>query len=258
MSVVATIYTRDNCLFAYQLHWKLWADWRFKVYDLSRIETLPKLTEPQGVRILEHQFTKPGVSAFKVSSIPVLSPQGMADRVRTNLQNLIRDQIPRALRKHYHLRSIGSSSRQVIEDYVATELDFDEQASKDVQDGLRWYQIVQFNVDLSQPERRLQATYWYNLHIVLEIEKGREELRGTYLRRIHDTILEVSRNHQYRLSRAAILPDHVDLTLGCPIEAAPSDVALSYMNNIATLYNKQPIFRLGAYVGTFGEDEWEE
>jgi hypothetical protein len=55
------------------------------------------------------------------------------------------------------------------------------------------------------------------------------------------------------LSRAAIVPDHIHLTMGCPIERSPEDVALGYLNNCAYAWGMSAMFQFGYYVGTFGE-----
>jgi hypothetical protein len=55
------------------------------------------------------------------------------------------------------------------------------------------------------------------------------------------------------LSRAGILADHIHLAIGCPIEVAPCDIALSFLNNLAFAHGMKPVFQFGAFVGTFGE-----
>jgi hypothetical protein len=52
---------------------------------------------------------------------------------------------------------------------------------------------------------------------------------------------------------AGILPDHVHLALGCPIDVAPIDVALGFLNNLAFVHEMRPVFQFGAFIGTFGE-----
>ena len=49
------------------------------------------------------------------------------------------------------------------------------------------------------------------------------------------------------------MPDHIHLTLGCPIEVAPAEVVLAFLNNLAFVHGMKPVFQFGAYVGTFGE-----
>jgi hypothetical protein len=57
----------------------------------------------------------------------------------------------------------------------------------------------------------------------------------------------------HRLSRAAILPDHVHLLLGCNLTESPEEVALGYLNNLAFAQDMQRVYQLGYYVGTAGE-----
>jgi hypothetical protein len=74
-------------------------------------------------------------------------------------------------------------------------------------------------------------------------------------RHMRDAILEVSRDHDYQLSRGAILPDHIDLIVGCPLDETPADVALQYLNRLSDNSGRQQIFRFSASVSTFGEDD---
>ena len=41
--------------------------------------------------------------------------------------------------------------------------------------------------------------------------------------------------------------------MGCPLAAAPAEVALGFLNNLAYVYGMKAVFQFGAYVGTFGE-----
>jgi hypothetical protein len=47
--------------------------------------------------------------------------------------------------------------------------------------------------------------------------------------------------------------DHIRLAMGCPLAAAPAEVALGFLHNLAYLYGMKAVFQFGAYVGTFGE-----
>lgn len=67
-----------------------------------------------------------------------------------------------------------------------------------------------------------------------------------------DMILGVVKKKGHRLSRAAILSDHVHMTIGCAIRESPEAVALTYLNNLAYAHGMQPLFCHGYYVGTFG------
>ena len=79
------------------------------------------------------------------------------------------------------------------------------------------------------------------------------EVREDVLKQLKTMIERVSRAKGYILSRAGILGDHVHLAAGCPIESAPCEVALAFLNNLAYVQGMRPVYQYGAYVGTFGE-----
>ena len=61
---------------------------------------------------------------------------------------------------------------------------------------------------------------------------------------------------QYPTARfpvAGILADHVHLVLGCPIQVAPDEVVLGFLNNLAFVQGMRPIYQFGGFVGTVGE-----
>jgi hypothetical protein len=81
------------------------------------------------------------------------------------------------------------------------------------------------------------------------------EIRREPLLRMRDTILKAAAKHEHLLSKGGILPEHVHLALGCDVRESPSQVALSYMNNLAYACGMKRVFAFGFYVGTFGEYE---
>lgn len=48
------------------------------------------------------------------------------------------------------------------------------------------------------------------------------------------------------------LYNHLHLAIGCNVDDAPRDVALTFMNNLAYSQGMRPVYRFGFYVGTFG------
>jgi hypothetical protein len=79
------------------------------------------------------------------------------------------------------------------------------------------------------------------------------EIREEVLEKRLTTIEAAAAKHDHRLSRAALLPDHVHLTLGCGIGESPEQVVLGYMNNCAYACGMAGVFRFGYYAGTIGE-----
>ncbi|MCX7047333.1 MAG: transposase [Candidatus Sumerlaeota bacterium] len=119
--------------------------------------------------------------------------------------------------------------------------------------ALQRLQISNPSCDLSQPRRTSHSVYWYNLHIVLVNDKRGCEMRESRLKTIHDTILKIAKVRDFNLSRAGILPDHIHLALGCGSEKSPADVALCFLNNLAFALDRDPVFQMGFFAGTFGD-----
>jgi REP element-mobilizing transposase RayT len=250
----APIYTPHNCNDpAYQLDWSYSIFWRAHPPDFSWLEELKRLNEPDHIRILQHQFREPNVSQFLISTRPAVPPLLIVQRVKGRLQHLLHGTMSKPFRRNYSLRSVGSTRREKLEQYLATQLSHHPMADPRVQERLQQYQIFRPEVDLSQPQRTSHAEYWYNLHIVVVNDERYMEIRDDVLAGLHDMILKASDSKGYLLSRTAIVPDHIHLTLGCPLEQSPEQIVLGYMNNLAYACGMKPVFRFSYYVGTFSE-----
>jgi REP element-mobilizing transposase RayT len=247
------IYTRDNCRFAAPLQWGLTVFWRSPQSRDDWFASLEQALAPDGIRLLGHRFQSPAVSQFVISTLPHVTPRLIVQRVKGRLQYLVRGQWPKAFRGNYALRSFGKMTRQIVERYVEGQVDHHRMAEARVEERLRRYQIVDNDIDFSVPQRTSQDLFWHNLHIVLVHRERWMDIREETLCGVQQMILRVTRAKGYLLSRAGILPDHVHLTLGCPFEVAPVDVALGFLNNLAYVHGMKPMLQYGAFVGTFGE-----
>jgi REP element-mobilizing transposase RayT len=221
----APLYTPSNCANpAYQLDWSYCLFWDESLASYDWLDELKRRTEPDHIRILQHQFQEPNVSQFLISTKPAVAPLLIAQRVKGRLQHLLGHS---PFRRNYALRSIGSTRRDKLLEYLAGQLDHHPLADWRVDVRLRVFQVHHPEVDLAQPEATTHARYWYNLHIVLVREGRLMETQSNDLSSIRNMILAASRTKEHRLSRAAILPDHVHLALGCSLEQSPEEVVLS-------------------------------
>jgi REP element-mobilizing transposase RayT len=248
------IYTRATCRDpAYQLDWSYAVFWHHPPADFGWLDELRRLNEKDHIRILQHEFERPNVSKFLISTRPGVSAKLIVQRVKGRLQRLIYRDMPNAFRRNYSLRSIGSTRREKLEQYLATQLAHHRMADTRVDERLRQYQVCQPDVDLSRPRETSHARYWYNLHVVLVNDCRYMEIREGVLRAIRDMILAASAAKGHVLSRAAIVPDHIHMTLGCGLNESPEEVVLAYMNNLAYACGMTRLFRYSYYVGTFSE-----
>lgn len=115
----APVYTPENCRFAYQLNWSL------SIFALGELppsadwlQQLCEITEPDGVRILEHRIERSNVHQFLLSTRPHVSPAQAIRSVKGRLQYLIRDQIPQAFRRNYHFYDLGAVRQALSEKSV--------------------------------------------------------------------------------------------------------------------------------------------
>lgn len=253
MTTATPIYTAEKCRAAYQLNWALALFWREPIEETGWLADLCPAVEGDGVRILKHRFIKPGVSHFLLSSRPEVAPAEMLRSVKGRLQHLVARARPKAFRRNYGLRSIGSATREAVEQYVRSQVDHHPMADPRVQEMLWAVQIDNREVDLSAPRCNAHGRYWYNLHICFVNDGRCRELHPQVLGRLREMILSAAAKKAHLLSRAGIVPDHVHLTLGCKVTESPAEVALSYMNNLAYACGSKRVFAFGFYVGTFGE-----
>ena len=202
--------------------------------------------------MLEHSAQGP-LHFFVLSTQPHTAPSLIVKSVKGRLQNLIQDPVPKAFRRNFRLTSLGAANRETIEAYVASQLDHHRMSDDRVDRMLADFQIEFPETKLSQPLRSAHGEYLYNLHLVLVYAGRWREIRRDQLQITSDMIIRSAQAKGHRLSRLALLADHLHLTLGVPPEMSPGDVALSYMNNIAFAHGMTDLFSSSYYVGTFGE-----
>jgi len=79
------IYHVETCSISSPLQWRLSAFWRHPMEDDGWLKELGKATEPDGIRLLGHRFSKPGISQFTISTKPHVTPQLIVQRVKRPL-----------------------------------------------------------------------------------------------------------------------------------------------------------------------------
>jgi REP element-mobilizing transposase RayT len=239
---------------AYQLRWSLAL---FAKRQLPSIESwLPKLkevVERDAVRILEVQARPPDVWQYYLSTQPAIAPPQIVKSVKGRLQHLLRPTTPDAFRRNFSLAAVGDARREVVEDYVASQLGHHRMVDPRVQAKLERYQPQFPDVDLAERQISSHGTYVYSLHLVLVHDGRWNEIGDEQLDATRDMALRAARQKQHRLSRLSLLSDHLHLVAGVPFEQSPQDVALGYMNNLAFAQHMQAVFCPSYYVGTVGE-----
>jgi REP element-mobilizing transposase RayT len=252
------LYTPANCVPAYQLRWSLSL---FSTAELPSAaawsEAVRESIERDGVRLLEQRFYAPNVWQFLLSTRPDVAPPAIVKSVKGRLQHLVQGSCPSAFRRNVSLTSIGDAKRETVEAYIANQLGHHRMADPRVQQRLAAFQLSFPAVDLSIPQFSSHGRYLYNLHLVLVHEDRWCDVSEDRLTVTNEMIQRVAAKKGHRLSRAAILADHLHLALGCWVDESPDVVALAYLNNLAYTHGMQPIYQFSYFVGTFGEYDIE-
>ena len=253
MPELSPIYTQDNCRPAYQLNWSLSVFWHQDISAAGWFDDLRAATEPDGVRVLQHRFAAERMSQFLVSTKPNVSPHDLVRSVKGRLQYLVRGDRPKAFQRNYSLRSVGSVTRETVENYVRSQPGRHQMADRNVQAIIDRNQICNPNVDLSRSREGDHAIFWYNLHVVIVHADRFREVSEERIMAKRAMILRVCEKHGYLLSRGGIVSDHIHLTLGGIPNQSPAEIALRFMNNLAYRDGMKHVFDFGYYAGTFGE-----
>ncbi|MCX7420828.1 MAG: hypothetical protein NT013_14975 [Planctomycetia bacterium] len=247
------VYARENIQVAYQLDWSLTIFWRKPLWTDDWFEELQQATEPDGSRLLKHRFSGPGISLFLVSTKPEVVPFNIPRRVKGRLQHLLRDRVKKPFQRNYDLQSIGSTTREKLEGYLGSQLEHHPEEDRTIRWMLSDMQVIRPDVALSQPRFTSHGRFWSNLHLVMVNDWRWRETCQKNIEAVRAMLIRVADKKKHLLSRIAILPDHVHLLLGTNLDVSPLSIGLSYMNNVAFVYDMQPVLKPGCFLGTFGE-----
>jgi REP element-mobilizing transposase RayT len=247
------LYTSDNCTRAYQLRWSLALSANTALPSADQwLEPLCAAVERDGVRILEYTSKAPNVCLFLLSTTPPVVPSKIIWSVKGRLQHLLTTSHPAAFRRNFSLTSVGDAKSDVVENYVASQLTAQPSLNERTREQLEKFQLEFPDLRLDEPAFTAHGRYLYNLHVVLVHEGRWRDFREAQLVSSRDMVLSVARKHGYRLSRVALLGDHMHLTMRCGADASPEEVALKYLNNLAYAHDMQRVFQFGYFVGTIG------
>jgi REP element-mobilizing transposase RayT len=254
----SAIYTPDNCTPAYQLRWSLALFAKKTLPPADQwLAALQGAAEGDGVRILEYSFKAPNISLFLLSTTPRVAPSRIVWSVKGRLQHLLTASDPDAFRRNFSLTTVGDAKSEVVENYVASQLDRQPALDTQTRELLEKFQLEFPDVQLDEPAFTAHGRYMYNLHVVLVHDCRWCHVREEYLAASRDMVLSVARKHEHRLTRVALLGDHIHLTMRCGADVSPEEVALKYLNNLAYARDMQRVFQFGYYVGTIGPYDME-
>jgi REP element-mobilizing transposase RayT len=203
--------------------------------------------------MLEHRWTAELVQIL-FSAKPDVAPVFAAARAKGRLDHALRQaRLSMAFSRKVALRSVGDNTRRDVEAYLVRQVPKQRFIDPRTQALLTQFTVSNDTVDLSQPVASAHGQYWFNLHLVLIVDDRCECFDPDVLGRLRDSCFQIADKKGYRISRLAVMPDHLHAALRARIEESPIEVVFAYQNNLAHMLGKGPIWRDGYYLGTFGE-----
>ena len=234
--------------------WSGWsANGAFPADTTRHIHDLRSAWESDGLRVLQHR-TDDDLLQIVFSATPHVSPEFIASRAKGRLGHAFRKSgVPVPFTRKVAVRSIGENTRAAVESYIAGQVEKADYADPRWKSAMEELVFTTAAVDLNLPQETARGRYWYGLHIVL-VTDGRVPFADlTTLRKIRDGCLQIAAKKSLRVSRLAVMPDHLHVALGPPSDMAPVEVVGALQNNLAWMLGQRRVWRDGYYAGTFGD-----
>lgn len=246
------IYTLEHCSFSAPLCWSVTLFWNESEPNADWQEPFACDLEKDKIKLLNHKFRDSKTSQFLVSTQIDSSPSFIVQRVKGRLYYIVKQRKPKPFRGNFAIRSIGKSGRAETEKYVSDQLGHHVMADTKVQTALEAMQFHDSTVKLSDPVTSSHGLYWYNLHCVFVHRERWRCVDLAQLARVQQAIVSLSAADKIQLA-AGVLTDHIHLLGRIPYQRSPADVAMHYLNGLASVWNRRAIYQFGGYLGTVGE-----
>ncbi len=250
------IYEAENLNPAYQLRYA-WTAWpsRGPVPEPLADEAWRNLQtawDSDGLRALEPTWSRDKIQIL-FSTTPDVNPVFLAARAKGRLDHAYRQagQACEFSRK-VGLRSVGENTRADVEQYIASQVSRASFADSQYQRSLEKFIVCDSTVLLAEPSETRSGRYWYNLHIVL-VSADRAPFAEPELGLIRDRSLEIAAKKGHRISRLAVMPDHLHIALRGNLDHSPQEIALAFQNNLAFALGQNAVWKHTYYAGTFSE-----
>lgn len=246
MPNLAPIYRAANCNAAYQLNWSLAVFWASSSPppESAWLDELRVATEADGVRVLEHYTPRERVSQFLISTRPETAPPAAVRSIKGRLQHLVRKRLPKAFHRNYGLRSLGSVNCNTVRQYIESQTRRHRMADARVQASIEALRITGDYGKLATLRSSSHARYCYNLHVVLVSCRREVEIRAQVLDQRRRMIVSAAEKKGHLLGNGQVLAEHIHFAVGCKLEEAPGEVAISYLNNLGFCGRHAPNLRV--------------
>jgi REP element-mobilizing transposase RayT len=188
---------------------------------------------------------------FKAS--PKLAPVLFLKNVKGRLDHAFRKlKTPVKFSELNAFRALGANTNKIVAEYIKKQISKENFADNRYRKYLSQFTFENLSHDISEPYKSHSGRYWYNIHLVIVIEKRDYQItRSDVFEQIHNYLLKIAEKKKCIIAKFAIMPDHIHIALRGNIELSPYEIALSFLNNLAYLLRKGRFWSNEFYVGTF-------
>jgi hypothetical protein len=139
-----------------------------------------------------------------------------------------------------------------VEAYVQSQVQHHLHEADDLRREFTDLQLIDPELNLMDHRFNNHARFICNLHLVVVHAMRRQIRERSVLLEVRTMIRRWANVRKHLLSRAALLPDHIHVTLGSALNVAPISIAISLMNNISYVFGMTPVLMSSCFLGTFG------
>lgn len=250
-------YVAANLHPAYELRYG-WSAWPSSTFpdapNRPLLESISSRWEQDGMRLLESNWSNDLIQITFSAKVDI-APIVVAARAKGRIEHGWRTADDKRVKfsRKVAVRSIGDSTRETIENYVRSQVQNASFADPRFREFMKRFTRCDPTVNLSEPVATLSGRYWYNLHLVLVTADRQMIVDEDELALITDESFRIADRQGYRISVLSVMPDHLHAGLQGRIEDSPQEIALAFMNNLASAIGRPRIWSNNYYVGTFGE-----
>jgi REP element-mobilizing transposase RayT len=205
---------------------------------------------------LESYTWNSGAIHLTVAASPDVAPVWLAQRLKGRLDHTMRSRgTSVSFSRKVSLRAIGHNRTPVVEGYVRDQLKHVELADPRYRETLASVAVDDATVDLSEPAISSHGRYWYSLHVVFVVAGRYRVGEQSFLERLRERVMDVSKRLGCALKRVAVMPDHMHLALRGDPKLSPASIALGLQEATAEVAGCR-LWEDGFYVGTFGDYDY--
>jgi len=197
-------------------------------------------------------FPNPSSIDWKLLESLSVVPSMIVARLKGRLDHAFRTKgIPLKFSRKVALRSLGENTQAGVDQYIANQVDKEQFVDDRFGASLKEFTRV-WQSRAADPLEVNSGRYWYQLHLVLVVDKRHRIVDLSFLGKMFESFQEIAIDAGYELSALSVMPDHTHVALRGVVSQSPEAIAVQFQNGIESHLRVNSLWQPSYYVGTFG------